>query len=64
MVLSSIMAAAVGFGCVGMLSPTDYYAPTDIIVHEFYALDHVVVLLLATGVLLVICGDRFRRDDI
>lgn len=60
----SITATVDGFEWVGALSPTNYYDPTEILVHGTYDLVGAGLLAGASVVLVVLGAFVFRRTDI
>ncbi|MFC6718810.1 ABC transporter permease subunit [Natrialbaceae archaeon GCM10025810] len=62
--LDSIAASTDGFEWLRYLSPTNYYDPTEILVHETYAYADAGILLVAFLVLVVVAQVLFRRRDI
>jgi ABC-2 type transport system permease protein len=49
---------------IAMLSPTYYYNPTEILIHNTYDLTSTVILLVTTAVLFGVSLLRFQRMDI
>lgn len=60
----SVTAVTEGYEWIGRLSPTAYYDPTEILVHNEYDLVGAGVLLAATAVLLLVARWQFRRTDL
>lgn len=52
------------FEWIGAFTPSRYYDPAAILIHEKYALGDTGVLLLATGGLLALATYRFTRRDL
>lgn len=49
---------------LGAISPTRYYDPTEILVHSEYDVTGALVLLVATGVLVILSTEWFIRRDV
>ncbi|XVH33522.1 ABC transporter permease subunit (plasmid) [Haloferacaceae archaeon DSL9] len=62
--LESIATNADGFEWLQYLSPTHYYSPTPILVHDTYAVADAGLLLAVAIGLVVVSGVVFRRRDI
>jgi ABC-2 type transport system permease protein len=63
-VIESITASTADYEWMGAVSPTHYYDPTEILVSGSYDLTGAVVLLAATGVLVLLARTAFSRRDI
>ena len=58
------VTAATDLEWMGVLSPTKYYSPGDVLVDGTYDVAGAVVLLVAAFVLVVLCGEWFSRTDV
>ena len=58
------VVGSTAFDWVGYASPTNYYAPTEVLVDGSFATVDTVVLLAAALVLLLVSQALFRRRDI
>jgi ABC-2 type transport system permease protein len=62
--VQSVTAVTEGYEWLGQVSPTAYYDPTAILVHNEYDLVGAAVLLAATVVLVAVAAVLFRRKDL
>lgn len=62
--VESVVGSSTAFGWIQYVSPTNYYAPTEVLVDGSYEVTDTVVLLAAFLSLLVASQVLFRRRDI
>ncbi len=62
--LDGVASMEQGYEAMGYLTPSHYYSPTEILLHQEYAFLDAAVLLLAFLLLLTVAAHRFAGRDI